>query len=299
MFDFFTFWVRALRDAWAWGWGVISSISLLSWIFLAAINAADKAPKLAPYEKWWDWAKFDNVWWLPPSVFFLAVASYLFWAPYKYTRSIADKLRQEKEDRAGEISALNAELRQLKTPKLILSCDSENDPDSSPDLPPGGHRYFRAVIKTPCINGVKQSNGDLVRIWKDGNDIWHENWPLCYAPSQDTDTRTKTISHEKAYPLDVLAITTALTVFGNAKFDNNLVLILKHPRPEPPMIKGGKTGQPDRLLFHAYGFGIYIFDISVSGEGAVTSKAHLEFNWTGDWHTAKLTKLGDGHFQGR
>jgi hypothetical protein len=285
MCRFFKFWLLAVRDAWTKGWAWTGVLSQLSWLAHPLISELDKNPSYLKHSIWWDWLKFDNVWWAPFIPLLLVALCYIAWAPYKSYKTIEAKL-----------GLVINECDKLQTPKLTLSCNSEEDPESAPDLPLGGNRFLRVVVETQCIDGIKGSNGDLLRIWKDGNVIWRENWPLSYAPSQDKDARAKTISHKKRYPLDVLAITTATAVIGSTTFSENRVFIMKYPSPEIPIIKRGKTGQADKELFPSYGFGKYIFDISVSGDRTVTSDAHLEFEWTNDWRKAKLIMLGYGHY---
>ena len=104
MREFIKFWWHALRDAFAWWWGVIGTISLIAWVVLPAQNTLDTIPGIARYATWWDWAKFDGIWWLPASIFIVTVICYLFWAPYRYNMEIQRKHAEHDSELLNQLS---------------------------------------------------------------------------------------------------------------------------------------------------------------------------------------------------
>jgi len=192
-----------------------------------------------------------------------------------------------------------SERDRLMTPNLTVSCDTVNDPNCRPPYDLGTNRYFCAVVRTECVNGVKKSSGSFLRIWKEGisEPIWEELKILTYAPAHHPDTLEKTINPGKPFPLDIIYITSSSTVIDGRNWPRNTICILRHPSPEVPLIRGGQTGTPSKSLFHHYGIGKYIFDIVVSGEETKSTEVHLLFDWTGSHSDSQLTKLGDGPYK--
>ena len=112
---------------------MIGGVSLISWVLIPIINSIDKIPALVPYEKWWDWAKFDDKWWLPFSVFALIAISYLIWAPYKYYCELEESSKERESNLKDEIKEMRR-LHLAQADRVLLTAAPMLGASTNPEI---------------------------------------------------------------------------------------------------------------------------------------------------------------------
>jgi len=188
---------------------------------------------------------------------------------------------RSKEAALISLKSYRDECEEIWKPKINLACGSqipgckvieENGVDFN--------QIFRVEVRSLGFNPVLHCQGTLLRIEKDGKELW-SNSPstLTFARADRSDSTCKTIDLTSPQYLEVVGVIKKEN--GHRNFANCVRMAVNtHQRELSPSLHG-QLSNP----------GKYLIEIAVSGHSTVPVKAELCFDWTGEYGTSSLTLI--------
>ena len=232
-------------------------ISVLPWFLAGLVDHIDKSARLTPYEKSWDWLKFDAYWWLPLALLLGMTLLYLLWAPYRYYRELNSAHLK-----------LKGKLSEYEEQKLFFSRNVIKDHER------GNFKEFMGEISTLCIHGVEDCECRMMGIEFGGRSIMQNSpFPLWWYPCIDPYQRKQVLQ----------GTPVVLYIVGIRTIPDNQFVALHSAHKDKVIAKDGGE------IFKETGE--YVFTLSITGKGALAVEVKLKFLWTGDFKTSTLEKI--------
>lgn len=178
-------------------------------------------------------------------------------------------------------------------PKFKLACSREIAgcavPNNAKQV-----RFFRMLVETKCVNGIENCLGHLAKIEKEGAVLFEHDFPeLPFAKAEEPDCLAKRILPDNHYWLDILAVYVHQISEEEYRFrlindpttwqaHSDRVYFATRPHSPANDING------KYIFSHPGKYDLYI---NVSGKGAPTAMARLQFNWSGNADTSTIERI--------